>query len=323
MRFAEWFQDQLLTEQNNNVPQVELGNTGIRTGRLSLGTGAFHFNPTLSQVEVDRIINTLADVGANLLDTSADYPNDAEGKIGKTIKNRRDDFILVTKCGHKTGELKGTDWSVPLIEASINRSLKRLGTDYIDVILLHSADLDILKKGDVFEALIRAKEAGKVGHIGYSGDNEEVAFSLKVPEVTVIETSVSFCDLANIKYLNDIREKGIGILAKRSIANACWKPKSRQYKFNWGYSKPYRERLKVMGINPVEMGFDNDDDINWVRMALPFTFSFPIDVGIVGMTVLDHVREDIEIAKMESDEEIARELAKVWQSKEQDWEGQM
>jgi aryl-alcohol dehydrogenase-like predicted oxidoreductase len=314
--YREWLkkaQDALLCEQADHVPQATLGKTGLRVGKLGWGTGAFHFaTRQIPQRDVDLMAGSLLDAGANLLDTAADYPNDAEAKLGRAIKGKRDQYVILTKCGHRAGILRGREWTAPLIKASVDRSLKRLQTDVIDIILLHSADMEILKKGEALGALAEARDKGKVRFIGYSGDNEEAAFAASLPDVSVIETSLNVTEMANVPLFGLIRDKNIGLLAKRSIANACWKPKSRQYPFAWKYGREYKERLKRLPISPTKMGMDGDNDHNWVIMCLLFTLAHPVDVALVGSTVPKHILENIEIIKMKPDQSVVRMLAEIW-----------
>ena len=87
---------------------------------------------------------------------------------------RRDDFHLFTKCGHASG-FDAPDWDPGMLAEAIDRSLRRLRTDRIDLVQLHSCDRATLERGDVVEVLRRAKAAGKTRLIGYSGDNEASA----------------------------------------------------------------------------------------------------------------------------------------------------
>ncbi len=314
--YKEWLnkaRDLLLSEQDDHVPQTVLGDTGLEVGNLALGTGAFHFaKKPVTQEDVDLMVNSLLDSGANVLDTAADYPQDAEGKLGKAIQGRRDECVILTKCGHRTGGLRGEDWSPSLIKESVDRSLQRLDVDEIDIVLLHSCDMETLKKGEALGALVEARDKGKIRFVGYSGDNEEMAYASTLPDVSVIETSLNITELANIPLIEIAAEEGIGLLAKRSIANACWRPKSAFNTFAWEYSSDYRERLKKMDITPEEMGLEGDDDLSWVMMCLPFTLSHPIDVAIVGSTNPEHILEDIEMAKLTADEDMVKEIKEIW-----------
>ena len=71
-------------------------------------------------------------------------------------------------------------------------------TDYLDIVHLHSCELNILKLGEVIEALEKAKEQGKVKCIAYSGENEELNFAVNSNRFDGIQTSVNICDQRNI-----------------------------------------------------------------------------------------------------------------------------
>src|SRR5438445_8882849 len=112
-----------------------LGRTEILVSILGLGASELGHSRVPLQTAA-AILGSALDAGLNLIDTAACY-GDSEELIGRTVSHRRQDFYLLTKCGHASG-LPFSDWAPALIEASINRSLKRLRTDYIDLVLLHS-----------------------------------------------------------------------------------------------------------------------------------------------------------------------------------------
>src|SRR5579859_7054354 len=101
-----------------------------------------------------------------------------ERLVGRTSAHRRKEYYIATKCGHAAG-LRLQDWTPELIEKSIERSLQRLRTDYIDVIQLHSCCEETLRRGDVIEALIRAREKGRVRYLGYSGDRRGALYAVE------------------------------------------------------------------------------------------------------------------------------------------------
>ena len=103
---------------------------------------------------VERLLGSALDAGLNVIDTAECY-EDGEELIGKAVGSRRREFYLLTKCGHSRGWGRG-DWRLKSLLASIERSLKRLATDHVDLIQLHSCSLAELEKGDAIEALERA-----------------------------------------------------------------------------------------------------------------------------------------------------------------------
>src|SRR6266498_4356456 len=131
----------------------------------------------LAQYTPERLLNTALDDGLNVIDTAECYGL-SEEFIGRTVSHRRHEYYLFTKCGHAAG-LEFPDWHPRLLEKSIERSLRRLRTDYLDLIQLHSCSQDVLRRGDVISVLQHARQAGKVRYLGYSGDNQNALSALQ------------------------------------------------------------------------------------------------------------------------------------------------
>lgn len=261
-----------------------LGKTDLSVSRLGFGAAPIGFLGT-GPNQTGKLINLLLDEGVNLFDTAAMYM-DAEDKLGIALEGRRDEAVLVSKCGTKDDGLPGKEWSAELITASIDRSLKRLKTDHLDVLLLHSCDLDVLEQGEAVEALTRARDAGKATTLGYSGDNEAAAAACAMDWVDVIETSVNICDQHNIDTVLPIAQaNNVGVIAKRPIANAAWNPLNKQRGLYKEYARVYHERLNKMDITPVELGYHGHAEIEWPEIALKFTLAIQgVDAAIVGTT---------------------------------------
>ena len=249
-----------------------LGKTGLAVSPLGFGGGPVGYLGEDAQ-RTAHILDPLLDAGVNLIDTAACYPG-SEPLIAEAIGRRRDEYILVSKCGHKVDGVRGKEWSAQLIGLSVERSLKRLKTDHIDVMLLHSCNLEMLKRGEAISALARARESGKIRFFGYSGDNDAAAYAATLEDIAVIETSVNICDQVNIDLvLSRTVEKNIGVLAKRPMANAAWKDPSEQRGIYQSYVQSYTERLSAMRITPADLGFNGNPTQLWPHIALRFTLS--------------------------------------------------
>ena len=146
-----------------------LGKTGIKVSALGLGTSEIGYEK-VTQRQINELINAALDAGLNVIDTAACY-GDSEEMIGRAVSHRRADYCILTKCGHAAG-IRHADWSPELIAKSIDRSLKRLRTDHLDIVQFHSCPEQVLRRGEVVEALQRAREQGKTRFIGYSGDGD-------------------------------------------------------------------------------------------------------------------------------------------------------
>jgi aryl-alcohol dehydrogenase-like predicted oxidoreductase len=253
-----------------------------------------------SQDEVTKLLNDILDAGINVIDTAAMYKT-SEELIGAAIGKRRDEYILISKCGTEVPDISKKAWSADLIRLSVDRSLKNLRTDHLDVMLLHSCDVEVLRKGAALDALISARDAGKIRFIGYSGDNEASAWAAAQPELDVVQTSISICDQINAHLALPVcRENKVGVMAKRPIANAAWRELDAQPGMYQDYAKTYTERLRRMGISPADFGFDGAPDEAWPEMALRFTLSQPgVHTAIIGTTSRSNVQANLAAAEKE------------------------
>jgi len=272
------------------------GKTGLSVSPLGFGAAPVAYLKA-DRDQATKVLNELLDSGVNLVDTAASYPG-SEQFLGETIMHRRSEFILVSKCGQAFDDLPGAEWSAELVSATVDRALKRLQTDRLDVMLLHSCDLEVLKQGDALGALVDAREAGKVRFVGYSGDNEAAAYAAGLQDVAVIETSINICDQANLDVVLPVaREHDVGVIAKRPIANAAWKDLGDQPGFYKDYAEPYTRRLAQMEISPTQLGFDCNKKNLWPEIALRFTLSEPgVHCAIVGTTNPEHVAANLRAA---------------------------
>ena len=128
---------------------TRFGNTGFETSRLGIGLAEVGYELSLKdQKQASAVIHSALDQGINFLDTAACYDL-SEELIGNGVADRRDEFFLATKAGHITGESKGDEWTYDTVIESIDRSLIRLKTDHVDLVQLHSCEIDILEQGEV------------------------------------------------------------------------------------------------------------------------------------------------------------------------------
>jgi aryl-alcohol dehydrogenase-like predicted oxidoreductase len=266
------------------LKKVPFGATGLSVSPIGFGGAPIGFLQSDRQ-NVANLLSFLLDNGVNVIDTAPMYET-SEEVIGQVIGHRRPEFVLISKCGTKLDDVHEPVWSPALITKTIDRSLRRLKTDALDVMLLHTCDLATLKQGDALAALVKAQHAGKVSHIGYSGDNEAAAYAATLPDIDVIQTSISIADQANIELvLPAARARNIAIIAKRPVANAAWKAPDQQPGMYQGYAQEYHNRLKKMNLSPADLGFTASPQDAWPELALRFTLSQPgVHTAIIGTT---------------------------------------
>ncbi len=228
----------------------------------------------VSKATVTRLLDSALDAGLNVIDTAECYEN-SEELIGQAVAGRRKDYYLLTKCGHpETMEIE--DWRPPSLLRSVERSLRRLRTDYLDVVQLHSCSGAELRQGDVIEALQRARERGYTRYIGYSGDGDAARYAIECDQFDTLQLSVSIADQEALELVLPLAgEHGIGVIAKRPIANAAWKTKRKPAD---EYYHTYWERLRKLDYD-----FLRRDMQDAVATALRFPLSVPgVHTAIVG-----------------------------------------
>ncbi len=256
----------------------EMGRTGMRVSPLGFGGSEIgHQNTAPDQVE--RLLNAALDAGLNVIDTAECY-RASEEKIGRAVSHRRSDYFLFTKCGHHP-TWDDPAWKPDQIAASIERSLKRLRTDVLDLVQLHSCSLDLLKQGDVIRALQQAQRQGKTRFIGYSGDSTAAKFAVESGAFDALQISISVADQEALDLvLPAARERHMGVIAKRPIANAAWRTCDAPP--DNSYHTEYWRRLRALDFD-----FLKTAPAPGIApgIALRFTLSQPgVHTAIVGTT---------------------------------------
>lgn len=151
--------------EGQGLPRRQLGRTGVTVPILALG--GWHFLKT-SDEEGNRIVQEAIDAGLTFFDNSWDYHNNrSEAVMGQALKGHRHEVFLMTKmCTHGRGKKIGM--------LHLEQSLRRLGTDYLDLWQIHEVGCDddperLFQEGGAIEALAEAKQQGKVRFIGFTG----------------------------------------------------------------------------------------------------------------------------------------------------------
>lgn len=309
------------------MERVLLGKTELNVSRLGYGGAPIGFLET-DQQAISHILGYLLDQGVNLVDTAAMYLG-SEQALGKALIGRRDEVVLVSKGGPADADLPGSAWSEELILASIDRSLKRLQTDYLDVFLLHTCDQAVLERGAALSAVLKAIKAGKVRHAGYSGDNAAAAYAAGLEEISVIEMSINIADQANLDSVLPLcRERDLGVIVKRPLANAAWNPLDRLRGMYRSYAEVYHQRLQAMNVTPMELGYSGHIEVEWPEIALKFAlYHEGVHTAIVGTTSQTNAEANLMAAeKNPLREEVVTRLQAAFKKAEEEagetWLGQ-
>ena len=260
------------------MQQRKLGNTGIIVSQLGYGTGNIG-SPDFSEKECETLLNSVVDLGINLIDSARSYGL-AEERVGRHLKIRRNKIVISTKIGYGIPGFQ--DWTPPCITAGIDAALDSFQTDRIDIVHFHSCPLPVLLQDGLIEALLRAVEAGKVRAAAYSGDNEPFDWALTSRKFGSLQTSINVCDQRALSSI-DAAHADVGIIAKRSLANAAWLNVPRP---NDQAAEEYRKRWQAMNLVLSEA--------EAAESSLRFVaFQPQVHSCLIASTQLEHIRQNI------------------------------
>jgi hypothetical protein len=265
------------------MEQRKFGNTDMQVTVLGFGGAEIGFEQATPEI-VGELLNDALDAGLNVIDTAECYMQ-SEEMIGQAVSSRRKDFHLFTKCGH-VDDPYTADWRPEALLKSIERSVKRLRTDHVDLVQLHSCSEAELRKGDVITALQQARDKGLTRYIGYSGDSVAARYAVECGAFDSLQISVSVADQEAIDVtLPTAQKNNMGVIAKRPIANAAWRYPQRP---EMAYHQEYWDRMQDLDYD-----FLSGNMAVAVETALRFTLSVPgIHTAIVGTTKPGRWREN-------------------------------
>ncbi len=249
------------------VTDIAISPLGLGTVKLGRDQGVKY--PESFTIPDDRaaadLIALARELGINLIDTAPAYGN-SEQRLGGLLQGQRQDWVICTKVGEEFEDGRSFfDFSAAHTRASIQRSLKRLRTDYLDIVLIHSDgnDSHIIEQESVIAELQRCKRDGLVRAIGMS--TKTVAGGMEAAELfdVVMATYNPGYD-AERPVLDCCFENDTAVLVKKAFASG---------------------HLCTQGENPAQQ-------------ALDFVLAHPaVSSAIVGTTTPEHLRANVEAAE--------------------------
>jgi aryl-alcohol dehydrogenase-like predicted oxidoreductase len=257
------------------------GSTGLHVSALGFGAGQLG-DARLGETDAQALLHAAIDAGVTLIDTAPGY-GASEVRIGRHLGARRERVVLSTKLGYGVDGVP--DWTGACIAAGVDQALQRLRTDRLDIAHLHSCPADVLRHGEVTDALARARDAGKVRAIAYSGDNEALDVAFESRRFDGLMASLNLCDQGAAERVLP-RLAGHGFIAKRPTANHPWRFDAAPV---GDYCEPYWHRWRALEADP--------RGLPWGELALRFTLSLPgVASAIVGTTHIEHLQQNIDWA---------------------------
>jgi aryl-alcohol dehydrogenase-like predicted oxidoreductase len=224
-----------------DLPRRTLGRTGLHV--TTLGFGALELRGMVAGVgrpltpgQPERILHAVLDAGINYIDVAVDY-GEAEAHIGRCISSRRQEFFLASKCGcpldvTRFSPSERTRFGVPLprlhdysrknIIDGVHQSLRRLQTDYLDVVQLHfSPAREVLEHEGAIETLQDLQRAGKIRFLGCSSILPNITDHITMGVFDVLQIPYSALQPEHEAAITAAAKAGAGIVIRGSIARGA------------------------------------------------------------------------------------------------------
>ncbi len=279
-----------------------LGRTG--TSVSVLGFGGMELRgppraPALDDAEAAALMGAVLDGGINVIDTSVDYGK-SEEVLGRTLQSRRDEVFLCSKCGCSLDPTAGQagpyehDWRPANIRAGIERSLRRLATDRLDLLQVHmSPSRSQLEADGTIEVMRALQDEGKVRFLGMSGTLPNLPDHLAMGVFDVFQIPYSAVQREHEDLITAAAHAGAGTLIRGGSARG-------------GPAEPGGRDRDPLGMPPGEARRRWDaarmddllDGMSHLEFLLRFTISHPaLSSAIVGTSNVAHVRANLAIVE--------------------------
>ena len=263
------------------LPIRKLGKTGLDVTMFVLGGGPPNYN--YNSEEGELMVETAFKGGCRFFETARSYSRgDSERVYGRILKPYRNEIILSSKS-------RGLD--AETVSREIDQSLEAFGTSYIDLYLVHNVlSLEHVKQkfdGGVWDAMLKAKQEGKVRHLGFSGHSDcnvnNYMLDMDLPDLEVMLMPINLIDTINDSFtMNTLPKavsKNIGVFAMKPLAGGGMLGAD----ITWGIGRG-NTRPRVI------------PDIISMEEAQHFVYSMPISAASFGCTSVSQVEENISYA---------------------------
>ena len=279
-----------------------LGRTGADV--TILGYGAMELRgqpvgPAIADEDAGRLLNAVLDSGITLIDTSIDYGR-SEELIGRYLGHRRDEYFLASKCGCLLEPPPGArppfphDYSPRIVRAGVEQSLRRLGTDRLDLVQVHMSPSQAQLEADqTIETLRALREEGKVRFLGMSGILPNLPDHIAMNVFDVFQIPYSAVQREHEDLITAAADAGAGTLIRGGAARGG--PAADKDWRQGPLGLPAGEGQRRWAESAID---DLLGDMSRMEFVLRFTLSHPgLSTTIVGTSSVDHLRDNLAIAE--------------------------
>jgi aryl-alcohol dehydrogenase-like predicted oxidoreductase len=276
-----------------------LGKTGLEVSEI--GFGAWQLGNEddwsgMSDATAHRLVSEAVDKGVTLFDTAPHYASThSERLLGEALAAARSDVVLVSKFGHT--ETGGKDFRVKSFWGSLEGSLQRLRTDYLDVLLLHNPPQEILSGQDpIWDALDKARMQGRIRHYGASLDlAREVNTCLRNSGTTVLEVLFNIFHQDARKAFPLVAKKEMGVIAKVPLDSGWLTGRfDASHRFTGIRSRWTRDQIERRAQLVADIGWLTPAGESLTYKALAYALSYDaVSCVIPGMRTVEQLKHNV------------------------------
>ena len=301
----------------------KFGQTGIEVSEI--GFGAWQLGNEkdwgkMSDAEAIQLVHTAMEEGCNFFDTAPNYGGGkSETLIGRAVQGKRDQVIISSKCGHHADG--GLNFEPEALRASVEGSLQRLQTDYLDCLLLHNPPFETLRQSPQFELLEQLKAEGKIRAYGASVDSgREVEALLNETDSQVIEVMFNVLHQEPLEAIRSAHEKGVGIIAKIPLDSGWLTGKYDGRSTFTGIRGRWtgdqiQQRAELVGKVRHILG----EEHSMVQAALQFILAYEeVSTTIPGAKTISQLRHNLSASEGGLSEDRIRALRHLWNTEIKD-----
>lgn len=271
-----------------------LGRTGLEVTSLGYGSMGLRGPKTwgvrvVGEDEAAKFLNAVLDAGINFIDTSPDYGL-SEERIGRSIGHRRGEYILATKCGcvytqHEDHLEIDHVWKKDVIERNVETSLRRLETDFIDVLQFHGGDAETLKREGLIELLMGLRDQGLIRFLGVSSSLPHLPGLIDLGVFDTFQVPYSCLAPEHHDWITRAAQTGAGIIIRGGIAHGGPDAEIRRPAIEDVWTRAKLDEILPEGMKRAEL---------ILRYTLSHRF---VHTAIVGTCNPAHLAENLAAAK--------------------------
>jgi L-galactose dehydrogenase len=282
-----------------------LGNTGLKVSRLGFGAAPLgNEYGGMSNSDVEQAVHLAIDSGINFFDTAPYYGRTlSETRLGEALKGRRHEVVLATKCARY--DLAGFDFSADCVTRSVDESLTRLQTDYLDIFHIHDVEFGDKRQiiDETMPAMRRIQASGKARFIGITGLS--LRMLREVSAEAPVDCMLTYCRY-NLLNTDAATMEPMGLINASPLHMGLLTPAGPPA---WHPAMPIvRETARKI------VDFCQGRGVSVTDLALQFTLSNSnIATTFTGISTSDEVRRNLKAIQGAPDPEILREIEVIAQ----------